>query len=1132
MARSPSSRIALLALALLLVFGAAAIWFALDQPSQALASADVPRATDDSPRRALDVAPNAPAAQPTVQVDEADDTQSQPSDERDTVASSGEDELATAQWVTGTVHLPESTPLGEGVEVVASGREFKHRDLHRAPIAADGSFRVAFSKSTTYGWLKIDAQHVYLDTPLKLKLSALPASIVLEPRLGGCIAGTLAVPEGEDDAALEGKSVALNGWSEGMTHGIQRSAKIESRSRFELRGIPANAECMLECDLGFWPPLRRQNLRVSPGETQTLELHFDLGARVSGRVLDDQGHGIGDATVQAEVMARLDGMRWNTARSAKVEPDGSFAVRGIPLGDVKLVATKKGLADARIELGELADRDVRDGVEVRMSLGHVLAGRVTWPDGRAAAGGRVAIDEPDSDANRAVFGLGPDHSVELAPDGSFRATGLGAGPFVVSASAEAEVEPGAGAEGSKRKKGAVSRVRVENVAADRVDLVLVLASGHSISGRVVDDLGLPVGRFFVRATHADEEHPWSADPANVVSKTFSPDDGAFELESLREGDWQVAVRAKGYWQGDPRVVHVPATETVELPLARAATLRGVVLDPDGHPLAKATVRAERDRNLRFAFSWNEPDLVDTTDSKGLFEIKNAPTGKLSLVAAHTEAANSEALAIEAGSGQTFEGLTLRLRKGARVTGELHASAGDPAGRTINVGPSSGGMSRSTSTDSSGRFEVAGLTPGDYQISADPSESELQKLSTGDEKQDWILRSSLTKSAKVTLAEGETKHVVLGAPPRAPVQVSGHVRRGSTGVAGVMVQAFPTDESMSRQQRVGTSDADGKYELVLDEPGTYYFGAQLSGTGTRTSRQEEVPEGASFTLDFELAGGRISGRTLGPDGTPLSGITVQLQPARATAESRSVATHGWMETGADGTFSFDFLPSGTYAVSASEMRWTGNGPSQRYGTAHAGGLELADNGRIENVELKLEFGGAIEGNVRTASGAPAVGAEIHLRDEHGELSRNSWGTRTDGTGHFRATGLAPGRWSVTARLDDESSEPSAPIEIASGDSEKVELVLRRGTFLRVTVQDSTGQHVGASLSVRDERGREYADLPTFARADGESAAPAGIGPLPPGTYTITASNHDGVHGSSQVSLHGEAEREVTVTMNTQ
>ncbi len=959
--------------------------------------------------------------------------------------SLAETELEAAHWVEGRVLFPADTPPDEVVEIVAAGKQFENRDPYRAKVAADGSFRVAFSEHTRYGWLKLDAPHLHLEESEKIKISSIPDEIVLEPKLGGRIRGVVIPPPGVTDARAKPKDdqVRIHCWSGTNHEGVQRTGKVGQDMRFDLRGVPAGQSYVLEYDAGNWAPVEQEDLQLAAGQTQDIELRPSLGARVAVRVIDETAAAVRDARVIVRIERKSRGMISRESRRAERGRDGTYAIEGIAPSQATLVASKEGFADAELDLGEVVDGEVREGLELRLSLGHSFAGRVVWPDGTPAPGASLRVEEESQPVTwmGTRDGSAPgSHESASASDGSFLVTGLGPGPYTISASAAKVIAPEPAAEGEKRpnstKKGPPWHVEFEHVRASESPLVLTLQPGLAVTGRVVDDTGTGVNRFTVSATKIEGTGPQLSYSGSGPSNRFESEDGSFVFEGLPEGRWQLCVRAKGFVEGFASNITLPGNgQGLTILLARAATLSGTVVDPAGQPVEKAKVLAEFDSPefLRYS-SWDgDVEHVDSTDDLGRFEIDDAPIGKLLMVASHDGFVSSEPLSVEVVPAGTLDALVLRLRRGGRLTGELRSSAGERAdGRGISLHFRDGGEWRETSTDATGEFAIENLVPGIYQVTAEPSEQELIALGGGeDEDQDepsWMGRTALEESAAVSIADGETTHVVLGGPPRAPVQVSGTVRCGRKPVEGARIRTWKHSSTGQLQQRFAKTDADGSYELTLDEPGSYSFTLTSPSSWTQVSRHESIPEVSSHTLDFELPSGQISGRVLGPDGAPLEGIHVSIRIDSTEAEKRSDGIYGWSESDAEGRFAFLDLPPGSYTVSTRD----GNFSAQvRYGSVEETGLVLKEGAHIAGLSLELDDAATLEGIVRTVSGTPAGGATITVWNGRGQPD-GTWSVKaTDKTGRYSVSGLAPGSWSVSARLHSEVAEASPPVLLEPG-----------------------------------------------------------------------------------------------------
>jgi protocatechuate 3,4-dioxygenase beta subunit len=1117
MLQRSSLSLVLVCAALALSVAALGAWVLLgEQGIGSVATSPALEAAAAPPRAA-----ESPAAARPAPIETQPATSPDPGASRAELATSADAELAVAIWVEGRVAFPEGTPLGETVEVVANGRKFEHRAEHRAPVGSGGRFRVAFDDDTRTGRLELDAPHLFAD-PLRVKLADLPDEIVLEPRVGGRFLGTCVPPAGVADPArvLAGKSVRLFGHSAGFSERVERTATVGDDLRFELRGVPPGFASSLRCDPGVWCAAAKEDLRVAPGEDLEVELRFEIGARLSGRVVDESGAPLADAGLSTEVRSAGERADESGRRGCSSAADGTFTLAGVAAGEVVLVASKDGYLEARLELGRLGDGDARERLELRLGTGAVVAGRVEWPDGAAADGAKVQLQARSRDLR--YFSFGPENVQETDADGRFRFSGLAGGPFTLIASAREPLppaEPGA-AESRIARKLAAKRmptwtVRADDVAAGGGELVLRLEPGSEVSGRVVDDTGAPVERCLVAATPQGQP-VWNPFAAAVTARVEKDGDGRFVLSGLREGEWSLVARGLGHGDSAEQVVRVPAEAPVTLVLPRGSRLSGLVVDASGEPASKASIRIETGGTRAFSFDGNDVDA--TSDAKGRFEVRNAPSGGLSVVASRPGSADSLPLEVEVAAGSSVEDLRLALRRPARLTGELRGDGVTLSGRSISLMPISGGNGwQHTTSDELGRFVFEDLTPGRYRVEADPAPEDVADL----EEDDWQLREARKRSATVEVAEAAAEHVVLGVPARDAVLVRGTVRRGGAPAPGVHVVAAAMTQERAGSRTGARTDEAGRYELALEAAGDYGFEIRGGEDGTQTWRRVEVPAGGHAALDFELGAGRISGRVRS-GGEPVAGAYVRLELERGEAQRRPDGVQGNAQTDEEGRFAFEDLPSGTYALRVGDFGWLRH-DAERLGVVRRGGLALEEGGAIEGLEIVLEEAASITGVVRTSSGEPAAGAVVLARDADGEVSDDWWNQRCDGAGRFRVDRLSAGTWTLIARTGDQASQESAPIRLRAGEEAEVDLALVASTFVRVRVEDAEGKEVGAAISLVDGRGRDHAALPRLGHEDGRP----GIGPVPPGTYRATATNHDGASASATVVVAGEAQREVTL-----
>ena len=109
-----------------------------------------------------------------------------------------------------------------------------------------------------------------------------------------------------------------------------------------------------------------------------------------------------------------------------------------------------------------------------------------------------------------------------------------------------------------------------------------------------------------------------------------------------------------------------------------------------------------------------------------------------------------------------------------------------------------------------------------------------------------------------------------------------------------------------------------------------------------------------------------------------------------------------------------------------------------------------------------------------------------------------------------------------------------MRVPKAGSASVELVLHPGTKLVVEVIDDDGNPLVARITVTDARGREQQGMIGFAEmasgfSDGFDSSKQTIGPLAPGSYTVTAVSDSGAKTSKPVTLDGQPERKLKLRL---
>ncbi|MBK7874193.1 MAG: carboxypeptidase regulatory-like domain-containing protein [Planctomycetes bacterium] len=1070
-------------------------------------------------------------------------------------APTDDTELADALWVEGRVVFPNDTPLDEEVWVVAKGRKFERRPLHKMKVGADGRFRVAFAAKTKKATLALEAHYLYLAQPVTFAASEPPADLVLSPLVGGRIRGAGRVALGRNDhlERARGANVQLYGFDMGDHGGgsnVQRSVALDAALAFDLGGLdPAFRFNVVVTPKGM-APAERDGVRVSAGKTIELEFELQEGAKLSGVVVDEAGAPIAKAGFVLQYPRNVRTPEQTTAE------DGTFEFTGLAPGKLTLTARKSGLVPAKFDAGELTDGLVRNDLRIVLARGLALSGRVTWPDGAPAKGAYVRV-EPEAAERRFPS---PEENVKVRDDGTFEFTGLAEGRYTVRASGKRAAEPaaasaaesrpsGSGGEGAPAKdesvaaatKAASAKVKAarapawtverKDVAAGTNGLELVLGSGLALRGRVVDDTGAAVTSFRIEALPIGER-PWDRDWSRRQSRTFEDADGAFALEGLAGGRCGVKADVKGL-QSTEEVVELdagPAPLVLRVP--RGGKLAGLVVDAAGAPKPGARVRRVVESTDTFGFRIDEKKGVDWADcdAAGRFEFTQAPVGNLRLVASARDAAESLPVDAFVALGETRD-VRIVLRQGGTIRGRVFDVEGRPENARSIRGWCDGqsGSGVDTTSNERGEFVLEHVTPGRWTLMTEATEEETAKATDSKGRINYDVLQARQRNVEVV--DGQTIEVQLGGVEKDAIVVRGKVTRGGKPVTEVDVNAWlqgaSTDANARRNASCRGRD-DGTYELALSGPGIWSFSFRVEG-GASTSRTADIPPGPSFALDVDLPTGRLAGRVVDREGRALAEQHVLVTLTPGTPRDGQAWSSGSAQTNADGRFAMDGLAPGTYEARVGQ-NFVGFGEA-RYGSARRGGIVVPETGSAEEVVIVLDLAGQIIGTVIGADGNPCSGADVRaLRlASEGYDAYDTASARTDATGSFTIGGLAPGTFEVRATSGRETTRDAPRVVVRSSEKAEARLALVVGGTLLVSAVDASGKRVGAWCAVVDEWGNDVARATRVEQVPDPAGGKPSVryGPLPPGRFRVSAKNRDGVEASAEATIASGAEASVVL-----
>jgi protocatechuate 3,4-dioxygenase beta subunit len=538
-------------------------------------------------------------------------------------------------------------------------------------------------------------------------------------------------------------------------------------------------------------------------------------ARVSGTVVDHTGKPVADSMV----------MMWGgepETQGEKTDDKGAFAFDAVQPGRYQVFAGRGvmfGSSKTPPVTIVVADADITDvEIEIARSIpvrGHVEPRqRATVRVERFALDGRSGSWRPDDDGPGMIM--------------------VNAGPVTTDDKGEFEldaIEPGALRVVARTDAGDHGAAKVV-VGEDGADGVVVpLAAGASVAGRIVDQDGKPVAGAGVMATRTEGGREIMIRNGAIVSgvQALTGADGSYELRGLDAGKHEIAALDRGRPLGgsSPRAaVSLKEGEKktgVDLTVERPkGTIAGVVVGADGAPVKDAWVSLRQDPFATMGMLRDRPDgkpggkggdgddvrservtvQIDEseagmaiappvlTDDRGRFQFTGLRGEPVEVVA-------------EAGAGR-IRGRVAGVTPDANVTVKVEAltdlvgtvTAGGAPVKSFTVELT--GPIKTSRRFQNGAFSFSRVDPGSYTLRV-----------TSDD-------GNATKDVTVIAGQRAEVTIVLAANARVAGKV---VTKDGKPAAGLPVITIPPQPPGQMQIMIegmpATTDAEGKFDIEAD-----------------------------------------------------------------------------------------------------------------------------------------------------------------------------------------------------------------------------------------------------------------------------------------------------------------------------
>jgi hypothetical protein len=481
-----------------------------------------------------------------------------------------------------------------------------------------------------------------------------------------------------------------------------------------------------------------------------------------------------------------------------------------------------------------------------------------------------------------------------------------------------------------------------------------------------------------------------------------------------------------------------------------------------------------------------------TDANGAFVLNGVLPGRYRFAATRTgyvpqafkaKAAGSEGAILTLEAGQQLTEILFRLVRTAALVGRVTDEDGEPVAGVevqamVKASPEDerdagaiqvphGELVPATigATNDLGEFRLYGLPPGDYYISAiDSGSPELSDYAVhrgafGYERGNEPMTNhppmyypgvfQRSQAQSVAVRAGEEVRVEFSLRPAKTITVSGHVV-GPDGKAAVgafvMVEPRDVDTMFTSMRNSAQVDAEGRFRVEGITPGSYVLSASQLVDQKQYSAERKIETGNDDIANIELglrSPVTVRGRVLAtsPGAFAQRDVHVWLNPADQTANNFGAA-----DVNKDGTFRIDQLAEGSYRVNVTGLVDGWYLKSARFGMEDAleHGVRVSRGAVSPLLELSVSPNASQVQGIVVQAGNPVAGADVQLRPETDNPNRKDLrdAAKTDQYGHFVLKNIPPGRYLISASIDDEEggTAKAEPQKLSLRENEKKSIKL--------------------------------------------------------------------------------------------
>ncbi len=402
---------------------------------------------------------------------------------------------------------------------------------------------------------------------------------------------------------------------------------------------------------------------------------------------------------------------------------------------------------------------------------------------------------------------------------------------------------------------------------------------------------------------------------------------------------------------------------------RTPEIRGKILDADGNPVQRATVRLASPNLPHTVLRETESDLA------GTFSFARVVAGPVRVVADHDPEGAVTSAVLKAEDGETTE-VTLVLSPTSAVRGTVVDTADHPVtGAALSIEGVPWTVGRVTSG-----------ADGAFRIVAVPNDAAFV-----------VAVARGYRSARVAMADSDddTERVVrirLAAGPSA----EGDVQDADGHPVRALVVACEGEPSEART----TSAEDGSFQLP---PSAIGCSAVAQHDAYAPSDAVALLEGRRALLRLK-AGGAIDGVVIEEGERPVPSFTVGIESFSAANGRAHRSAPGRKFEDPRGAFRWDKLAPGRYVLVAT---------AGDRAPARSDSIEVLAGAVTTGVRIVLGSGGSIVGHVYDQGHTPLTDVDLRF-DSASSVLESRAVTKTDSAGRYRLDGAPSGPFTLRAQ----------------------------------------------------------------------------------------------------------------------